>query len=317
MAESIGERIKALRIQQGLTLAGVAEKTGLSSSYLSQIQRDKTTPSLATLTVIARALNVGLRYFFEDREKAAYIIRADDLVQTRASNSHANSCQVLVPNAGSSMLNVCRMTIQPQASAGALAEFVGEEMIFVLCGELIVDVGDEHFELAAGDSIHFDAAQAHSWRNVASEAVTLIWSSCAIPTQSAHSSGCVSCLTRRATASRPFEQHCCTTKGVRRSTTQVEKGGAQNLGEECDLGFFGPPGRCASQPQLFFRSEENAFQVISCRCPLRRHEHAPDSMQPCASPHGGTSSTHRGFNASYPAANRCGSSRSRPRPRKY
>ena len=71
MADSIGERIKALRSDQGLTLARLGEKTGLSTSYLSQIERDKTTPSLVTLTAIARPLNVGVRYFFETEVRQA------------------------------------------------------------------------------------------------------------------------------------------------------------------------------------------------------------------------------------------------------
>jgi transcriptional regulator with XRE-family HTH domain len=64
LTKSIGERIKALRTERRLTLAGLGEKVTLSVSYLSQIERDKTTPSLSTLMDIAKVLNVGLRYFF-------------------------------------------------------------------------------------------------------------------------------------------------------------------------------------------------------------------------------------------------------------
>ncbi len=176
MAESTGERIKALRIQQGLTLAGLGQKSGLSSSYLSQIERDKTTASLATLTVIARALGVSLRYFFEDGEQAAFVVRAED--QPGAANGSAPSdmWQRLVPNAGSSKLRVCRVTVAPHSSSGQLPEFAGEELVFVLSGELVIEVECERFQLAAGDSVHFDAAQPHGWRNEGNEAASLLWS---------------------------------------------------------------------------------------------------------------------------------------------
>jgi transcriptional regulator with XRE-family HTH domain len=78
MSESVGKRIKALRVEQGLTLARLSQKANISTSYLSQIERDRTTPSLNTLMGIARAFNVGLRYFFETDDEVARIVRARD-----------------------------------------------------------------------------------------------------------------------------------------------------------------------------------------------------------------------------------------------
>lgn len=176
MVQKTGERIKASRAQQGLTLAGLGEKTGLSSSYLSQVERDKTTPSLATLTVIARALNVGLRYFFEDEERTAHIVRAGGQAPGSDGAGQAGGCEVLVPNAGTGKLYACKVTLEPHTSSGSLPEFAGEELIFVLSGRLAVDVGDEHFELVSGDSVHFDAAQAHGWTNDGEEIAILLWS---------------------------------------------------------------------------------------------------------------------------------------------
>jgi quercetin dioxygenase-like cupin family protein len=49
-------------------------------------------------------------------------------------------------------------------------------LIFGLSGQVMIDVSDEHFELASGDSIHFDAAQAHCWRNQGDDVAILIWS---------------------------------------------------------------------------------------------------------------------------------------------
>ena len=176
MAESTGERIKALRIHQGLTLAGLGQRTGLSSSYLSQIERDKTTASLATLTVIARALSVGLRYFFEDGEQAAFVVRAAEQAGDRAGAVQPDVWQRLVPDAGSSKFKVCRVIVAPHTSSGLLPEFAGEELVFMLSGQLVIEVDCERFQLAAGDSVHFDASQAHGWRNEGDDAASLLWS---------------------------------------------------------------------------------------------------------------------------------------------
>ena len=64
MESSIGERMKSLRVERGMTLAELAEQVNLSTSYLSQIERDRTMPSLSTLVDIAQGLKVEPRYFF-------------------------------------------------------------------------------------------------------------------------------------------------------------------------------------------------------------------------------------------------------------
>ncbi len=175
MAESIGERIKALRSEQGMTLAELGERTGLSASYLSQIERDKTTPSLITLTTVARALNVGLRYFFESDGEAAYVVRAERGLNGGYGAQPAAG-RPLSPEAENSRLAVRQVVIAPYAASGELPVLQGEELLFVLAGELKVVVGAEEFCLAAGDSVHYDAAQSHFWSNESDHPCTAIWS---------------------------------------------------------------------------------------------------------------------------------------------
>jgi transcriptional regulator with XRE-family HTH domain len=180
LAESIGERIKALRTEQGLTLADLGERANLSTSYLSQIERDKTTPSLVTLTAVAKALNVGLRYFFELEGEAAYLIRAE-----RAPNGHGQNggggmlperSRSLTPEGENSKLVVRRIVAAPHTASEPLPVVPGEEFLLVLAGELKVIVGSEEFCLMAGDSVHYDAAQPHCWLNESDEPCTAIWS---------------------------------------------------------------------------------------------------------------------------------------------
>ncbi len=173
--KSIGERIKALRRAQGMTLAQLGQKTDLSVSYLSQIERDKTTPSLSTLTGIAKTLKVALRYFFEAEAEAAFVMRADE----RRDGSTADSSitrESLSPRAGSHKLEVYRVVLKPHTPWEELAPYPGEACAFVLSGELTVCVGDEQFVLAAGDSIHYDALQPHGWSNKGDNPCAVIWS---------------------------------------------------------------------------------------------------------------------------------------------
>jgi transcriptional regulator with XRE-family HTH domain len=174
LVKSIGERIKALRTEQRMTLAGLGEKVALSVSYLSQIERDKTTPSLSTLMDIAKVLDVGLRYFFETEAEAAYVVRAD---QGEADHvpDFSTACLRLTPQVGSSKIEAYRVVLEPHTSPQQLAPFAGEEFSFVLAGKLTIGVGDEQFVLDVGDSIHYDALQSHCWHNAGSEPCIIIW----------------------------------------------------------------------------------------------------------------------------------------------
>jgi transcriptional regulator with XRE-family HTH domain len=174
VVKSIGERIKSLRTEQGMTLAGLGEKVNLSVSYLSQIERDKTTPSLSTLMDIAKVLNVGLRHFFETEAEAAYVVRADKGPAGLAPDSPIAHLR-LTSEVGSSKIEAYRTILQPHTSSEQLAPFAGEEFGFVLTGTLTIHVGDEQFVLDAGDSIHYDALQPRCLSNEGEEPCVVIW----------------------------------------------------------------------------------------------------------------------------------------------
>jgi transcriptional regulator with XRE-family HTH domain len=173
MPPSIGKRIKALRVDQRMTLADLGLKVKLSTSYLSQLERDKTSPSLSTLMDIARVLNVGPRHFFEDEPEVVYIQRASQVPDSIQATPVMRL--PLSPATGDKKLEVYRVILEPRASFDQPNSFAGEELGFVLRGELTITFGDEVHVLAAGDSIHYDASQPYHWRNAGDEACVVIW----------------------------------------------------------------------------------------------------------------------------------------------
>lgn len=174
MAESIGERIKSLRTGQGMTLAELGEKANLSISYLSQIERDKTSPSLTTLETIARSLNIGLRSLFETDDEAAFVLRAKKETNTPTHRVPVVR-QPLMPQIGNPKIEVYRITFHSHFPPEQIVQFAGEEIIYVLDGELTISIDDEQFVLTAGDSIHYDALLIHSWKNESNDSCTIIW----------------------------------------------------------------------------------------------------------------------------------------------
>ncbi len=156
--QDLGKRIKELRNQRGMILTELGERTNLSASYLSQIERNKATPSLTTLLNIAEALDVELRYFFESDAEAIHIVRSDESPEPRATRSQP-SCTRLTTEDSGWKIDAHRLVLQPHSSELKYPPKQGEVLIFVLEGTLATTVGEERYVLDEGDSVHFDAGQ--------------------------------------------------------------------------------------------------------------------------------------------------------------
>lgn len=171
--KSLGENLRALRKGQGLTLQQLGKKVSLSASYLSQVERGVTLPSLSRLTSIAQALGVELRDFFETNTTSPYIVRA--LQRTKLKGNAGISIDLLsVPLAGK-IIQPYYVVLGPGAYGEDSSGHQGEECGFVLQGELTVTIDEENFVLAAGDSIHYQGYQPHSWHNHGDQECVVLW----------------------------------------------------------------------------------------------------------------------------------------------
>jgi transcriptional regulator with XRE-family HTH domain len=171
--ESLGKKLRAGRTAQGLTLVQLGEVAGLSASYLSQVERGVTTPSLTRLTRIAGALGVEVRYFFEEDAVAPCVVRADR--GKKLGGAQGVGVELLSAEPFGKDIQPYRVVCPPGASREYTTAYPGEKCGFVLEGELTVTVGEETFVLAAGDSIHFERHQPHSWRNHGEQECLVIW----------------------------------------------------------------------------------------------------------------------------------------------
>jgi len=172
-SESLGKRLKALRAEQGITLAQLGGMVGLSASYLSQIERNKAQPALTTLSSVAETLGVELRSFFEHPAPVWKVVR-----KGRGEEFTDRSCEVafeLLSSEGvSGKFQPYRLTCRPRMAIDACAH-PGEEFVFILEGQLEVSVGEEAFTLKEGDSIHYQGSQTHAWRNESPRECVMIW----------------------------------------------------------------------------------------------------------------------------------------------
>jgi transcriptional regulator with XRE-family HTH domain len=171
--QDLGRRLRALRNEQGLTLAQLGRRVGLSASYLSQIERGVSMPSLSRLTTIASALGVEIGHFFEDDVPSPCVVRSNH--GHKLGSTTDITIELLSAEPSDKEIQPYRVVCKPGASRDRPPTYPGEEFGFVLKGQLTVTVGEETFVLEAGDSIHYQTLQPHSWRNVGDEECIVIW----------------------------------------------------------------------------------------------------------------------------------------------
>jgi len=169
---AFGKRVRARRQELGMTLEDVARKSGLGRSFISEIERDRVSPSIASLLKLCRALGLGLRDLFDERPST--LIRRSDRRRVDLGG-HGFSDFALTPRNSKHML-VTWTELAPGASAGPdlYSLEADEELILVLDGELRVRFEDNDIVMQAGDSLTIDPRQKRAIGNHLRDMVTTV-----------------------------------------------------------------------------------------------------------------------------------------------
>jgi len=171
--EDIGLKIKELRLMKGLTLKQLSEKTSLSVSFLSQIERGTTSLAIQSLRKISDALDVDIVYFFDSKKKEKYVVRKEE--QKPFEIKHLKSKYVRLngefPNRS---LAPFLVTLRPNQKKTSTFSFFGEEFYYVLKGAFLFYVGEEKYLLREGDAIHFPSKLPHYGENPLNEETVLL-----------------------------------------------------------------------------------------------------------------------------------------------
>jgi transcriptional regulator with XRE-family HTH domain len=168
----IGARIKSRRKALGLTLQELADRSGLSKPFLSQVERDLTTPSLMSMLGLARGLQVEVSYFMEIPQAKDMVGRADApaVIAVDSPVTYFDLASALPDR----KLDIVLMRIPP-GHAFPVDTRNGEHFRYVLEGELHARAGDIHTVLKAGDSMHFDARAPHTVENRTDREAVLLY----------------------------------------------------------------------------------------------------------------------------------------------
>lgn len=159
----IGRKINALRKQKGLTLQQVSESSGLSAAFLSQVERELTSPSVASLAGIAKALEVAPSFFFPPPQGEGLLVRGYARQPFRLDDA-----EVVYARLGGELPERTLEPLHVTYPAGYEGEELchpGEEFYYVLAGQLVVELDGEEHKLNPEDSMHFRSERPHRLRN--------------------------------------------------------------------------------------------------------------------------------------------------------
>lgn len=169
----LGSRLRKRRRQMGLTLQEMCDRAGLSVGYLSQLERDKAVPTLATLAQIARAMDVSVDFFVSTHKPTDAFSRAQGRPRFSLAGSSVVYEAISADYPGSELSSYILHV--PPNYASETVSHDGEEIIIMLEGCIDVTLGGETFVMRQGDSMHYDGKTTHSWANPTDVPARVLW----------------------------------------------------------------------------------------------------------------------------------------------
>ena len=156
----LGEKIRAKRMEKQLTLKDLAQSTGVTQGFLSQVERNLTDPSITSLRRIAHALDVPIFYFLMDEAKSSPVVRKNERQVLKFPDSHL-TFELLSPDLNRS-LEMMMARLEPGAvTCEEPLTHPGEENILVIQGQMKIQIGEDIHILAEGDSIYYFSSIPH------------------------------------------------------------------------------------------------------------------------------------------------------------
>ena len=162
----ISARIRRWREEDSLTLQELAERGGLATSTVQKVETGQMMPSLAVLLKVARGLGRHVSELFEEEDAAVDVFHSKSCERDSIGRTGRLHVERLSGNLMKSSLETWQVTLEPGMSSGSdPIQYDGEEVVICEEGSVTFRIGEEEFELRAGDSLHFRGCIPHSWYN--------------------------------------------------------------------------------------------------------------------------------------------------------
>jgi len=171
----ISEKLRPMRKSRKMTLKDVADRAGCTSAYISQLEKGRANPSIATLKRIASVFDVKIVDFFLDNEEDDEVVVRKDQRKTMGFNLGYAIIESLMKTTENKRMQALCNRIRPGGGSNGEYTHEGEEFGIVLVGELELTVGEKVYYVKEGDSFYFPSTKPHGFSNRAEEDAVVIW----------------------------------------------------------------------------------------------------------------------------------------------
>ena len=170
----IGAKLKRLRQANALTQEELANRAYLTKGFISQLERDQTSPSIATLKDILDVLGVSLADFFQDHSPAKVVYPVSARITT-SNSTPACRVEVLVPDAQNRLMDPVLVTLASGAEMPAQEPHEGEEFGIVLKGVIQLRVDNRTFKVKQQECFYFRSNTQHAVVNAGRQEARILW----------------------------------------------------------------------------------------------------------------------------------------------
>lgn len=168
----LGAKLRDMRQRKNLTQEELADRCELTKGYISQLENDLTSPSIATLVDILNALGSNLADFFTEETEAKIVFTPEEYIEKRAEGM---VFEWVIPNAQKNMMEPVLVELEPGAATGTDFPHEGEEFGFVLEGRIAIVSNGKSHTAKKGDSFYFTADKEHYIINNGKKSAKFIW----------------------------------------------------------------------------------------------------------------------------------------------
>ena len=168
----IGSKIKRLRQANGLTLEELANRSELTKGFLSQLERDLTSPSVTTLENILEALGTNLQEFFSEKPAEQIVFKKDDFFVNEQDDYVIS---YIIPNAQKNEMEPILIELDKEKQSMTIDPHEGQEFGYVVQGKIKLICGDNEYILKKGETFYLKGLVSHYIINPGETKAKVIW----------------------------------------------------------------------------------------------------------------------------------------------
>lgn len=169
---NIGGKIKRLRLANQLTLEELANRSELTKGFLSQVERNLTSPSIASLEDILEALGTTLNEFFNEQQDEQIVFKKEDYFINEQDDYVIS---YIVPNAQKNEMEPILIEIEKGRSSMVMEPHDGEEFGYVISGRVKLHYGHKEMVLKKGETFYLSGNRTHYLENMSETKAKIIW----------------------------------------------------------------------------------------------------------------------------------------------